>query len=78
MMEIHTMKYQYAKLQKYTGKTPSAEYKIESEWHTYFTVDAHKNYFVEDEVEFLKQLILDLIEQQKIVEEKLERKRVKK
>lgn len=79
-MEIQSMQYQYAVPKKYTGNTPSAEYKIETEWHTYFSVDEHKNYFIEDELEFLKQLRQDLIEQQMLVEEKMQkvRKRVKK
>lgn len=76
-MDIQQMKYQYAVPKKYTGKTPNAEYKIESEWHTYFSVDEHKNYFIEDELEFLKQLRQDLIEYQLLVEQKTEKVRKK-
>lgn len=76
-MDIQQMKYQYAVPKKYTGKTPSAEYKIESEWHTYFSVDEHKNYFIEDELEFLKQLRQDLIEYQLLVEQNMEKVRKK-
>jgi len=55
-LDITKMKYQYAKPKKYIGNTSSAEYKIESEWHEYYSVDFHDNYFTEDYLEFLKAL----------------------
>ena len=55
-LDITKMKYQYAKPEKYIGNTPSAEYKIESEWHEYYSADFHENYFTEDYLAFLKAL----------------------
>ena len=59
-LKIQTMKYQYAIPKKYNGKTESAEYKIDTEWHNYFCVDGYKNYFIEDYLEFLRALKIDL------------------
>ena len=78
---IQPMQYQYAKPRKYNGKTKNAEYIVNPEWHKYYAVEMYKNYFIEDELEFLKSLKQDL-EQQLIQinelinkEEKLYKKR---
>lgn len=61
LIQIQLMKYQYAlPNKKYDGKTRDANYVIETEWHNYFSVDLHENYFIEDELEFLKALRQDL------------------
>ena len=62
-MEIQQCRYQYAKPQKYNGKTRGTTYKIETEWHKYFNAEFRKNYFIEDELEFLKALKHDLEQQ---------------
>lgn len=59
-MEIQQCKYQYAKPQKYNGETRGTKYKIETEWHQYYNAEFRKNYFIEDELEFLKALREDL------------------
>lgn len=59
-MEIQQCKYQYAKPQKYNGETRGAQHTIETEWHKYFNAEFRKNYFIEDELEFLKALREDL------------------
>lgn len=33
---------------------------VEKSWHTYYNVNFYKNYFIEDELEFLKALKQDL------------------
>jgi hypothetical protein len=72
-MDIEERLYQYAVPKKYTGQTPNAQYKVDSEWHKYYSVDEHKNYFIEDELEFLRQLRQDLIEYQMLVDQKIEK-----
>lgn len=75
LIQVQLMKYQYLRPdKKYNGKTRNANYVLETEWHNYFCVDMHKNYFIEDELEFLKALKEDLQEQlneiDTIIEEK--------
>jgi hypothetical protein len=61
LMQISLMKYQYLRPdKKYDGQTRNANYVLETEWHNYFCVDFYKNYFIEDELEFLKALRQDL------------------
>ena len=59
-MEIQQMKYQYVKPEKYNGQTKGNVCKLQPEWHQYFNAEFRKNYFIEDELEFLKALREDL------------------
>lgn len=69
MLNIEETQYQYATPDKsYTVDTRNPEYKVQPEWHKYYAVDMRENYFVEDELEFLKQLREDLLEYAKQVD----------
>jgi len=59
-INIQPMQYQYAEPKKYEGKTKGAEYVVTPEWHKYYAVEMYKNYFIEDELDFLKALKEDL------------------
>lgn len=75
LIRIQLMKYQYAVPdKKYNGETKDANYIIETEWHQYFSVDLHENYFIEDELEFLKALRDDLREELNTVDKLIEDK----
>lgn len=63
MLNIEETQYQYA-----TPDKSYPEYKVQPEWHKYYAVDMRENYFVEDELEFLKQLREDLLEYAKQVD----------
>lgn len=69
MLNIEETQYQYATPnQPYSGNTRDPEYKVQPEWHKYYAVDMHENYFVEDELAFLRQLKEDLLEYAKQVD----------
>lgn len=69
MLNIEETQYQYATPnQPYSGSTREPEYKVQPEWHKYYAVDMHENYFVEDELAFLRQLKEDLLEYAKQVD----------
>ena len=69
MLNIEETQYQYATPDKpYSGSTRNPEYKVQPEWHKYYAVDMRENHFVEDELEFLKQLREDLLEYAKQVD----------
>ena len=46
---------------------------VEKSWHTYYNVDFYKNYFIEDELEFLKALKQDLEQQLKETKENIKK-----
>lgn len=62
-INIQPMQYQYAEPKKYEGKTKGAEYIVTPEWHKYYAVEMYKNYFIEDEFDFLKAFKQDLEQQ---------------
>ena len=62
-MKIQKIKYQYAKPSGKPTKTRGNKFLVESTWHEYYNAEFNKNYFIEDELEFLKALKHDLEQQ---------------
>ena len=62
-MKIQKIKYQYAKPSCRQNKTRGAKFLVDTTWHEYFNAYFEKNYFIEDELEFLKALKHDLEQQ---------------
>lgn len=62
-MEIKKIQYQLAKPSGKPGKTRGAKFLVDTTWHEYFNAYFEKNYFIENELEFLKALKHDLEQQ---------------
>ena len=62
-MEIKKIQYQLAKPSGKPSKTRGAKFLVDTTWHEYFNVYFEKNYFIDDELEFLKALKHDLEQQ---------------
>ena len=62
-MKIQKIKYQYAKPSSKPSKTRGSKFLVDTTWHEYFNAYFEKNYFIEDELEFLKALKHDLEQQ---------------
>ena len=62
-MIIQKIKYQLAKPVGKPSKTRGAKFLVDTTWHEYFNAYFEKNYFIEDELEFLKALKHDLEQQ---------------
>ncbi len=59
-MEIQKIKYQYAKPSGKPSKTRGAKFLVDTTWEQYFNAMFQKNYFTDNELEFLKALKNDL------------------
>ena len=59
-MQIQKIKFQYAKPSGKSSKTRGQKFLVNTTWEEYFNVEFNKNYFIEDELEFLKALKHDL------------------
>lgn len=62
-MKIQKIKYQYAKPSGKQNKTRNAKFLVDTTWKEYFNAYFEKNYFIDDELEFLKALKNDLEQQ---------------
>ena len=75
MLDIQRQQYQFAHPRPYNGDTNGAKYVIDTEWHSYYSVDWHKNYFdVEDEIEALKRVRDDLANMIAGIDKELDKK----
>ena len=59
-MIIQKIKYQYAKPSGKYDKTRGAKFLVNTTWQEYFNANFEKNYFINNELEFLKALKQDL------------------
>ena len=59
-MEIQKINYQYAKPSGKPSKTRGATFLVDTTWEQYFNAMFQKNYFTDNELEFLKALKNDL------------------
>lgn len=59
-MNIEKIKYQYAKPSGKPTKTKGQKFLVDTTWEEYFNALFEKNYFTDNELEFLKALKLDL------------------
>lgn len=59
-MEIQKIKYQYARPSGKPSKTRGAKFLVDTTWEQYFNAIFQKNYFTDNELEFLKALKNDL------------------
>ena len=59
-MEIQKISYQYAKPSGKPSKTRGAKFLVDTTWEQYFNAMFQKNYFTDNELEFLKALKTDL------------------
>ena len=55
-MKIQKIKYQYAKPSGKPSKTRNVKFLVDTTWKEYYNAEFNKNYFIEDELEFLKAL----------------------
>lgn len=62
-MKIQKIKYQYAKPSGKQNKTRNVKFLVDTTWKEYYNAEFNKNYFIEDELEFLKALKNDLEQQ---------------
>lgn len=59
-MNIEKIKFQYAKPVGRSSKTKGQKFIVNTTWEEYYNAEFSKNYFTENELEFLKALKLDL------------------
>lgn len=59
-MNIQKISYQYAKPSGKTSKTRGAKFLVDTTWDEYYNASYEKNYFTDNELEFLKALKKDL------------------
>lgn len=62
-MKINKMLFQYAVPGKKYNPTKNPQYEIQTTWEEYYTALFEKNYFTNNELEFLKALKKDLEEE---------------
>lgn len=62
-MKIQKIKYQYAKPSSKPSKTRGNKFLVDTTWKEYYNAEFNKNYFIENELEFLKALKNDLEQQ---------------
>lgn len=59
-MNIQKIRYQYARPSGKSSKTRGAKFLVDTTWEQYFNAIFEKNYFTDNELEFLKALKQDL------------------
>lgn len=59
-MNIQKISYQYAKPSGKPSKTRGTKFLVDTTWEQYFNAIFEKNYFTDNELEFLKALKQDL------------------
>ena len=59
-MNIQKISYQYAKPSGKPSKTRGTKFLVNTTWEQYFNAIFEKNYFIDNELEFLKALKHDL------------------
>lgn len=59
-MEIQKISYQYARPSGKPSKTRGVKFLVDTTWEQYFNAMFEKNYFTDNELEFLKALKNDL------------------
>ena len=59
-MNIHKISYQYAKPSGKSSKTRGTKFLVDTTWEEYYNAIFEKNYFTDNELEFLKALKNDL------------------
>ena len=59
-MNIEQITYQLAQSKGKPSKTRGQTFLVDTTWHKYFNAEFRKNYFIENELEFLKALKNDL------------------
>lgn len=62
-MEIKKIQYQLATPSGKPSKTRGAKFLVDTTWKEFYNAEFNKNYFIEDELEFLKALKNDLEQQ---------------
>ena len=72
-MNIEQISCQIAQPKGKPSKTRGTKFLVDTTWHTYYNVDFYKNYFIEDELEFLKALKSDLEQELKETKENIKK-----
>lgn len=72
-MNIEKIKFQYAKPKGKPSKTKGQSFIVESTWEEYFSAIFDKNYFTDDELEFLIALKLDLEQEIKEIDKSIKK-----
>lgn len=72
-MDIKKIKYQYAKPKGKPSKTKGQSFIVESTWEEYFSAIFDKNYFTDNEIEFLIALKQDLEQELKEVDKSIKK-----
>jgi hypothetical protein len=72
-MNIQKISYQYARPSGKYDKTRGAKFLVDTTWEQYFNAIFQKNYFTDNELEFLKALKQDLEQQLKETKENIKK-----
>ena len=72
-MNIEKIKFQYAKPKGKPSKTKGQTFIVESTWEEYFSAIFDKNYFTDNEIEFLIALKQDLEQELKEIDKSIKK-----